>query len=347
MRSSHHTFLTADARTVDLSRRGEPALVVTSPPYPMIAMWDEVFASCHPEIAASLDRGSGVEAFALMHEVLDEVWESCYHALIPGGFICVNIGDAVRTVDGVFRLYPNTARVTRSLESAGFVLLPPILWRKQSNSPTKFMGSGMLPAGAYVTMEHETILIARKGELRRPETPDERMRRRRSAIFWEERNEWYSDLWNFAGVRQQLAGYETGIRERSGAYPLELVYRLIAMHSWEGDLVVDPFAGTGTTTAGAMALARDSVSIEMDAALRHSAVVTLEGDETVQSLRERSRSRVEAHRAFVDSRQRPAKHVNGHYGFPVVTSQETDLEVPVLSNVSATGEDLRCTYETA
>ena len=46
----------------------------------------------------------------------------------------------------------------------GYQVLPDILWRKQSNKPNKFMGSGMLPPNAYVTLEHEYILIFRKGE---------------------------------------------------------------------------------------------------------------------------------------------------------------------------------------
>lgn len=48
----------------------------------------------------------------------------------------------------------------------GYSILPDIHWRKQSNSPDKFMGSGMYPAGAYVTYEHEYILIFRKGSKR-------------------------------------------------------------------------------------------------------------------------------------------------------------------------------------
>ena len=54
-----------------------------------------------------------------------------------------------------FCLYPNHARILNYLLDIGFSALPDILWRKQTNAPNKFMGSGMLPAGAYVTLEHE------------------------------------------------------------------------------------------------------------------------------------------------------------------------------------------------
>ena len=87
----------------------------------------------------------------------------------------------------------------------GFSALPDILWRKQANTPNKFMGSGMLPAGAYVTLEHEYILIMRKGPKREFKTEGERVNRRESALFWEERNIWYSDVWtDIKGEKQDF-----------------------------------------------------------------------------------------------------------------------------------------------
>ena len=63
--------------------------------------------------------------------------------------------------------------------SLGFSALPAIIWRKQTNAPNKFMGSGMLPAGAYVTLEHEYILIFRKGAKREFSSPADKANRRR------------------------------------------------------------------------------------------------------------------------------------------------------------------------
>ena len=63
-------------------------------------------------------------------------------------------------------LYPNHSRILAAMLKTGFSALPLILWRKPTNAPNKFMGSGMLPAGAYVTLEHEYILILRKGSKR-------------------------------------------------------------------------------------------------------------------------------------------------------------------------------------
>ena len=80
-----------------------------------------------------------------------------------GGIACINIGDATRTLNDVFCLYQNHTRIASSMLRIGFLSLPCILWRKQTNAPNKFMGSGMMPPGAYVTLEHEYVLILRKG----------------------------------------------------------------------------------------------------------------------------------------------------------------------------------------
>ena len=149
------------------------ALMVTSPPYPMIEMWDELFADQNPAIGKAMEKGQSPAAFELMHKFLDPVWDEVYRVLIKGGIACINIGDATRTINGNFSLYQNHTRIMTYLLKSGFSALPAILWRKQTNAPNKFMGSGMLPPGAYVTLEHEYILIVRKGKKREFKTPED------------------------------------------------------------------------------------------------------------------------------------------------------------------------------
>ena len=152
-------------------------LVVTSPPYPMIEMWDDIFTQQDDRIGVHLSRGDGTAAFELMHGLLDAAWAECDRVMKPGAIACINIGDATRTVDGDFQLYSNHSRILSSFLSRGFAALPDILWRKQTNAPNKFMGSGMLPVGAYVTYEHEYILVLRKGRRREFREADEKARR--------------------------------------------------------------------------------------------------------------------------------------------------------------------------
>jgi DNA modification methylase len=222
-----------------------------------------------------------------------------------------------------------------------------ILWRKQTNAPNKFLGSGVLPAGAYVTLEHEYILIFRKGAKRQFEAGAEVDNRRRSALFWEERNRWFSDLWDFKGARQALN--QAGARQRSAAFPFELAYRLIHMYSVRGDRVLDPFLGTGTTMFAAMAACRHSIGVEIDGEL--AALVDQECGRIPQLARERVGRRLEEHRQFMAEYQAGgggARHRNRRYAVAVVTSQETDLVLDTVRSVTreAAGQYRVC-YEEA
>ena len=319
----------ADARDLPLDD-GSVQLVVTSPPYPMIAMWDELFAEL--DAACSLDQG-GDAAFEAMHVQLDRVWAELHRVLVPGGLACINLGDATRTLEKRFQLWPNRARATLGAARAGFVSLPGISWRKPTNAPNKFMGSGMLPAGAYVTYEQEAILIWRKGD-KRAFTSADAARRRRSAYFWEERNRWFSDLWEgLTGLRQ---GLDKAARSRSAAFPMELPARLVAMYSLQGDTVLDPFVGTGTTLSAAVMQGRHGVGVDLDGSLAAHVADTLE-DAPRAGAAWRA-GRLAAHRAFVAGREQPPKHHNVPHDTPVITSQERELELVAPWRAQRTGE---------
>ena len=75
-------------------------LIVTSPPYPMIQMWDEMFCKQNPSVEPALKKAEGSAAFELMHKILDPVWNEVFRVLKYGGLACINIGDATRTING-------------------------------------------------------------------------------------------------------------------------------------------------------------------------------------------------------------------------------------------------------
>lgn len=179
-----HKILFENSNCMDKIPDSSVDLMVTSPPYPMIEMWDDIFSKQNPSIGEALKNKNGKKAFELMHKELDRIWKEVYRVLKEGGFACINIGDATRTVNGKFTLYTNHSRILQYCVDYGFNALPEILWRKQTNAPNKFMGSGMLSAGAYVTLEHEFILILRKGNKREFKTTEEKLRRQQSAFFW-------------------------------------------------------------------------------------------------------------------------------------------------------------------
>ena len=341
---TRHRLLRADARRMAAVADASVNLVVTSPPYPMIAMWDGLFGDLDPEIARSLADGRPQEMFARMHGLLDPVWDEVYRVLRPGGFACINIGDAVRSFNGEFGLYTNHVRILDHLQRIGFTCLPAILWRKPTNAPTKFMGSGMLPAGAYVTLEHEYILIVRKGGKRRF-SPEEQCRRRESAIFWEERNTFFSDVWTDIRGSRQILEANAG-RERSAAFPYELAHRLILMYAIKGDTVLDPFWGTGTTTLAAMAAGRNSIGYEIDPMLGRLAADNLQA--ALTGMQDLLQARLEAHLHFVrdwEARKGPLKYRNQHYGFKVMTRQEQEICFDLPSALTlATDDEIVCEY---
>ena len=329
MQSIHHLNC-ADSRRMENINDNSVNLIVTSPPYPMIAMWDEQFSAGDVEVAAALERNDGLQAWEAMHRQLDRTWQESARVLTEGGFMCVNIGDAARSLDGEFRMYANHSRIISSLHSLGLSMLPLILWRKQTNAPNKFMGSGMLPAGAYVTLEHEYVLIFRKGGKRSFQSEASRQKRRRSALLWEERNQWFSDVWDFKGSRQ----LHKGPRARSGAFPFELAYRLTHMYSVQEDVVLDPFAGTGTTLLAAMAGGRHSIGIELEPDFVEHTQERMFGE--VEVLNDYTRARLQRHQEFIAkfaAEKGEPKHYNEFYRFPVVTSQERALQLPLLEEV--------------
>ncbi|MFI3259064.1 MAG: site-specific DNA-methyltransferase [Rikenellaceae bacterium] len=324
-------------------------LVVTSPPYPMVEMWDEILGSQNKEIEAALSTNEANKAFELMHQELDKIWREVARVVIPNGIVCINIGDATRTIDGNFALYSNHSRIINFFVNQGFVNLPNILWRKQTNAPNKFMGSGMLPAGAYVTLEHEWILVFRKGGKREFRRGEERERRRESAFFWEERNVWFSDLWdNIKGTKQSVTTSPES-RERSAAYPFEIPYRLINMYSLQGDRVLDPFLGTGTTSLAAMASCRNSIGYEVDGAFAQIARDNIAAA-SVHKMSDVMLDRIGRHKEFVDerSKDRVFKHYNEVLELPVMTSQERLISPLYPISIDSSNQDcISVTYDSS
>ncbi len=336
---TNHKIIFGDSRDIGKIASNSVDLMITSPPYPMIEMWDKMFGEQNSEITEALNKGNGRLAFELMNKELDKAWNEVYRVLKNGGFACINIGDAVRTINKNFELYSNHSRILTHCLSIGFQALPEILWRKQTNSPNKFMGSGMLPPGAYVTLEHEHIIILRKGNKREFLSSNEKLNRQKSSFFWEERNILFSDMWEgLKGASQKLT--DEKIRDRSAAFPFELAYRLICMFSMKGDVIFDPYLGTATTTLAAIASGRNSVGVEIDHNFDSTIHQKLVDAQNFSN--EYIKDRIKKHLDFVNERTKTKGDLgykNVVYDFPVMTRQELEIVFNEVQSVNKINED--------
>ncbi|MHA2104768.1 MAG: DNA-methyltransferase [Candidatus Hodarchaeales archaeon] len=333
-----HKLIFSNANNMSQIESNSIHLVCTSPIYPMIEIWDTSFGNQNSKISEAFKNGNGNEAFELMNQILDRIWNEVKRILVPGGVACINIGDANRTINKNFQLFSNHSRILSHFLKIGFQSLPEIIWHKQTNSPNKFMGSGMLPPGAYVTHEHEFILVLRNGNKRVFDTESEKEIRRESCYFWEERNNWFSDIWEVKGTKQKLVGDKT--RNRSAAFPFELPYRLINMFSVKNDVVLDPFLGTGTTTLAAITSGRNSIGYELDSTLKE--VIKENIINSLKSSNNYIENRLQKHKNFVKKRKEldlPIKYSNQYYNFPVITNQETKLYFNKLKSIIENGEN--------
>ena len=120
--AASHRVIIGDSRHMRELENGSVHLVVTSPPYPMVAIWDDFFAEAE------------AHNYSQMHTYLDQVWAEVERVLVPGGLACINVGDATRTRDGVFRLYPNHSRIIQAFEKLGLVTLQTFSGRNQQQN---------------------------------------------------------------------------------------------------------------------------------------------------------------------------------------------------------------------
>ena len=100
-----HQIIYEDSSSLSGIENSTIDLVVTSPPYPMVSMWDDVFGELDVNIKIQMEKENYDTAFELMHQKLDKTWESVFRVLKNGGILCINIGDSTRTLDDIFKLY--------------------------------------------------------------------------------------------------------------------------------------------------------------------------------------------------------------------------------------------------
>lgn len=244
-----HTVRLGDARDLTWIPNESVHLVATSPPYANLLEY--------PANAAQLGNIAAYETFLTQ---LDAVWAECLRVLVPGGRVACVVGDVCisRRKGGRHYVLPLSSDIQVRGRTLGFDVLTPIRWQKVSNirleasRSSRFLGKPNLPNG-IVKNDLEHILFLRKpGGYRKPTPEQERL----SRIETEEYSSLFSPVWTNVTGQQR--------KDHPAPYPVEIPRRLIRMFSFAGDIVVDPFAGTGTTAVAAIETGRHSISVDIE-----------------------------------------------------------------------------------
>ena len=248
---SAHRLVQHDARDLGFLRDASVHLVVTSPPY-----WTLKKYRHHEQQLGDLDD---YETFLAE---LDKVWRHCYRVLVPGGRLVCVVGDVClsrRKNKGRHTVVPLHASIQEHCRTIGYDNLAPIIWHKIANAVYEATGNGggflgkPFEPNAVIKNDIEFILMERKpGGYRSPSLATRVL----SVISAENHRQWFQAIWT--GV----TGAST--RQHPAPYPEELAERLVRMFSFVGDSVLDPFAGTGTTTVAAAKWGRNSIGVEID-----------------------------------------------------------------------------------
>jgi DNA modification methylase len=122
-----HKIINCNSNNIKDLKNKSVHLIVTSPPYPMIEMWDSLFVEQNQSISEDLSNGDALNAFYKMHSILNSVWDECDRVLIDNGFVCINIGDATRTIKDTFQLFSNHTAIINYFISKGYSVLPNII----------------------------------------------------------------------------------------------------------------------------------------------------------------------------------------------------------------------------
>jgi len=203
-------------------------LMVTSPPYNVGKDYDDDF---------SLD-----EYLAFLRRV----WAEVYRALVPGGRACVNVANLGRKP-----YIPLHSFIIEQWLALGALMRGEIIWNKAASSAgSTAWGSWTSAANPTLRDVHEYILVFSKGRFRRP------AKGRKSTITREEFLELTKSVWTFPAESARKVGHPA-------PFPVELPRRLIQLYTFAGDVVLDPFVGSGQTAIAALQAGRHYVGYEI------------------------------------------------------------------------------------
>lgn len=246
-----HRLLLQDARKLKHLKDESVHLIVTSPPY-----WNlKKYHTRKNQLGDIADYGKFLK-------MLDSVWKECARVLVPGGRVCIVVGDVCvsRRQAGRHYVAPLHADIQVRSRKFGLDCLTPIFWGKIANAATEAEGNGAgflgkpFQPGAIIKNDTEFILFLRKpGGYRSPNMEQKAL----SMLTKKEMQSWLVSTWMDIKGASTKAGHPA-------PYPPELAERLIRLFSYAGDTVFDPFVGSGSTSIAAVRTGRNSIGSDID-----------------------------------------------------------------------------------
>ncbi|MGI9578509.1 MAG: DNA methyltransferase [Microthrixaceae bacterium] len=234
-----------DARAMTKVASDSVALVVTSPPYFAGKQYEE-------ELGVG---GVPADYFEYL-DLLRDVFAECKRVLEPGGRIAVNVANLGR------RPYRSlSSDVTQILQDLGLLLRGEVVWWKgRAAGGSCAWGTFQRPSNPVLRDITERVVIASKGRFDRALAPVQRFEQglpSTATISRDEFMEATTDLWEISPESATRVGHPA-------PFPVELPKRLIELYTYEGDVVLDPFMGSGSTSVAAVRTQRHYLGFDTD-----------------------------------------------------------------------------------
>lgn len=204
-------------------------LMITSPPY---------------NVGKEYDNDLTLDEYS---DLLTAVFSQTYDKLVTGGRACINIANIGRKP-----YIPLHAMIIEIMLDLGFLMRGEIIWDKSASAGGSCAwGSWMSASNPVLRDYHEYILVFSKDSYSKSKS-----QQKKDTIHKEDFIQWTKSIWTFPAVNAKRIGHPA-------PFPIELPHRLINLYSYEDDIVLDPFCGSGTTCVAALMNNRNYIGYDI------------------------------------------------------------------------------------